>query len=94
MRRDVLLLAAICCSLLDRCAARLAHCFREGPLDGGGPQNPLAFGLVEVLTAICGSDQAISFPPSSSSLACAECSCACVDHRSRLASCRSLCRLL
>ena len=30
MRRDVYLLAALYCSLLDRCAARLAHCFREG----------------------------------------------------------------
>ena len=34
MRFDLLLLVAICCSLLDRCTARLAHCFREG-LDGG-----------------------------------------------------------
>ena len=34
MRFDVLLFVAICCSLLDRCTARLTHCFREG-LDGG-----------------------------------------------------------
>ena len=38
MRFDLLLLVAICCSLLDRCTARLAHCFREG-LDGG-PKSP------------------------------------------------------
>jgi hypothetical protein len=38
MRRDVLLLAVICCSLLDHCAARLAHCFREGHSTGPTPK--------------------------------------------------------
>ena len=38
MRRDLLLLAAICCSLLDRCAARLAHCFRDGRLRPPAPK--------------------------------------------------------
>ena len=43
MRRDVMLLAATCCSLSDRCAARLAHCFKEGHSTGVGAQNRVRF---------------------------------------------------
>ena len=40
MRRDLLLLVAVFCSLLDRCAARLAHCFRDGRLTPPTPKTP------------------------------------------------------
>ena len=36
MRRDVLLLAAICCSLLDRCAAGRMRLRKEGQAMGWG----------------------------------------------------------
>ena len=38
MRFDLLLLVAICCLLLDRCAARLAHGFRDGRLRPPAPK--------------------------------------------------------
>ena len=41
MRRDVLLLAAICCSLLDRCG-RGGALLQGGPLDGPRPPKSIA----------------------------------------------------
>ena len=52
MRREVMLLAAICCSLLDRCGADAMR--KEGDSMAPGPQNRLRLDRAEVLTAICG----------------------------------------
>ena len=48
MRHDVMLLAAICCSLLDRCGADAMR--KEGYAMAPGPQNRLRFDRAEVLS--------------------------------------------
>ena len=59
MRRDVLLLAAICCSLLDRCAARM-RMRKEGHSTAPGPQNRSLRRGPEVLRKYVEIDRAIS----------------------------------